>query len=35
MKGVLEIFCMVVAAYNGANEFCFPRRGIIVSCFTS
>jgi hypothetical protein len=35
MKGILEIFCMVAAAYNGANELCFLRRGIIMSCFTS
>jgi len=36
MKGILEIFCMVAAAYNGANEFCLPRHYIIMSwCFTS
>jgi hypothetical protein len=35
MKGILEIFCMVAAAYSGANEFFFPRSGIIMSCFTS
>jgi len=25
MKGILGIFCMVAAAYNGVNEFCLPR----------
>ena len=36
MKGILEIFYMVAAAYNGANEFCFPRHDIIMFwCFTS
>ena len=31
MKVILEIFCMVAAAYNGANEFCLLKRYIIMS----